>query len=268
MGQAALEQMRELPFYTNWSYAHPRAIELAHELASLAPGDLNRVFFVSGGSEAVESAWKLARQYHAARGERRWKVVARRLAYHGTTMGALSINGIAALRAPFEPLVPDAIHVRNTNRYHRPAGETEEEFTAYLLEDLASAIEQAGPGDGGDGDHGAGPELGRRVHAAGGLLRGRPRDLRRARDPALRRRGDHRLRPARRLVRLGEVRHPARPDHLREGALVGLRVDRRGDRRPTACSSRSSRARRCTRTGSRSAATRSRRRSRSRTSRS
>jgi adenosylmethionine-8-amino-7-oxononanoate aminotransferase len=145
MGQAALAQMRELPFYTNWSYAHPRAIELAHELAELAPGDLDRVFFVSGGSEAVESAWKLARQYHAGRGERRWKAVARRIAYHGTTMGALSINGIAALRTPFEPLVPDVIHVRNTNRFHRPADETEEQFTAFLLEDLASAIEQAGP---------------------------------------------------------------------------------------------------------------------------
>ncbi|HSO01884.1 MAG TPA: aminotransferase class III-fold pyridoxal phosphate-dependent enzyme, partial [Gaiellaceae bacterium] len=69
IGQAAHEQMRELPFYTNWSYAHPRAIELAAEVASLAPGDLNRVFFCSGGSEAVESAWKLARQYYAARGE-------------------------------------------------------------------------------------------------------------------------------------------------------------------------------------------------------
>jgi adenosylmethionine-8-amino-7-oxononanoate aminotransferase len=68
VGQAALEQMRELPFYTNWSYAHPRAIELAAEVASLAPGDLNRVFFCSGGSEAVESAWKLARQYYLARG--------------------------------------------------------------------------------------------------------------------------------------------------------------------------------------------------------
>jgi adenosylmethionine-8-amino-7-oxononanoate aminotransferase len=145
MGQAALAQMRELPFYTNWSYAHPRAIELAHEVAQLAPGDLNRVFFVSGGSEAVESAWKLARQYHQARGERRWKAVSRRLAYHGTTMGALSINGIAALRAPFEPLVPDVIHVRNTNRYHRPVGETEEEFTAFLLDDLESAIVQEGP---------------------------------------------------------------------------------------------------------------------------
>jgi len=100
---------------------------------------------VSGGSEAVESAWKLARQYHMARGERRWKAVARRVAYHGTTMGALSINGIPALRAPFEPLVPDVIHVRNTNRFHRPAAESEQEFTAFLLDDLESAIEQAGP---------------------------------------------------------------------------------------------------------------------------
>jgi adenosylmethionine-8-amino-7-oxononanoate aminotransferase len=145
IGEAAAAQLRELPFYTNWGYAHPRAVELAAEVASLAPGDLNRVFFVSGGSEAVESAWKLARQYHAARGERRWKAVSRRVAYHGTTMGALSINGIAALRAPFEPLVPDVIHVRNTNRYHRPPDETEEEFTAFLLEDLEGAIEQGPP---------------------------------------------------------------------------------------------------------------------------
>src|SRR4051812_46489667 len=145
MGQAALEQMRELPFYTNWSYAHPRAIELASELARLAPGGLSRAFFVSGGSEAVESAWKLARQYHMANGERRWKAVSRRLAYHGTTLGALSINGIPALRAPFEPLVPDVVHVPNTNRYHRPPEETEEEFTAFLLDDLESSIVQAGP---------------------------------------------------------------------------------------------------------------------------
>src|SRR5207253_4500337 len=118
---------------------------LAHELARLTPGDLNRVFFVSGGSEAVESAWKLARQYHQANGERRWKAIARRTAYHGTTLGALSINGIPALRAPFEPLVPDTVHVRNTNRYHRPPEETEAQFTAFLLEDLESAIVQAGP---------------------------------------------------------------------------------------------------------------------------
>ena len=145
IGQAALEQMRELPFYTNWSYAHPRAIELAHELSTLTPKNINRAFFVSGGSEAVESAWKLARQYHSARGERRWKAVSRRTAYHGTTMGALSINGIAGLRAPFEPLVPGVVHVRNTNRYHRPVNESEEEFTEFLLDDLSGAIEQEGP---------------------------------------------------------------------------------------------------------------------------
>ncbi len=145
IGQAAHEQMRELPFYTNWSYAHPRAIELAAEVASLAPGDLTRAFFVSGGSEAIESAWKLARQYHAARGERRWKAVSRNVAYHGTTMGALSINGIPALRTPFEPLVPEVVHVRNTNRYHRPADESEEAFTAFLLDDLEAALDAAGP---------------------------------------------------------------------------------------------------------------------------
>ncbi|MGZ4383653.1 MAG: aspartate aminotransferase family protein [Gaiellaceae bacterium] len=145
MGHAALEQMRELPFYTNWSYAHPRSIELAAEVAARAPGDLNRVFFVSGGSEAVETAWKLARQFHAAQGERRWKAIARRVAYHGSTMGALSINGVTALRTPFEPLVPDVLHVSNTCRYHRPPQESEQEFTTFLLEEMESAIVQAGP---------------------------------------------------------------------------------------------------------------------------
>jgi adenosylmethionine-8-amino-7-oxononanoate aminotransferase len=145
IGEAAAAQMRELPFYTNWGYAHPRAIELASEVASLTPGDLNRLFFVSGGSEAVESAWKLARQYYTARGDgRRWKAISRHVAYHGTTMGALSINGIPELRNPFEPLVPEVLHVRNTNRYHRPADETEEQFTAFLLDDLEQTINATG----------------------------------------------------------------------------------------------------------------------------
>jgi adenosylmethionine-8-amino-7-oxononanoate aminotransferase len=145
MGEAAAAQMRELPFAINWTFAHPRSIELAAEVAGLAPGDLNRVFFVSGGSEAVEAAWKLARQYHAARGQRRWKAIARRLAYHGTTMGALSINGCTELRTPFEPLVPDVLHVSNTNRYHRPPEETDDEFTAFLLAELEATLLQAGP---------------------------------------------------------------------------------------------------------------------------
>jgi adenosylmethionine-8-amino-7-oxononanoate aminotransferase len=117
-GEAAAAQSKELAFYTNWSYAHPRSIELATRIAELAPGDLNRVFFTSGGSEAVETAWKLAKAYHAAKGEpRRHKLITRNLAYHGTSMGALTATGLTALRTPFEPLTPGGVHVANTNSY-------------------------------------------------------------------------------------------------------------------------------------------------------
>ena len=145
MGEAAAAQMRELAYYPNWAQAHPRVVELAGELASLAPKGLNRSFFVSGGAEAVESAWKLARQYWTAKGEHRSKAIARRYAYHGTTMGALSLNGIPGLRAPWEPLVPGVSHVWNTDRFHRPPDETEEEFTRFLLTDLEQALIQANP---------------------------------------------------------------------------------------------------------------------------
>jgi len=118
LAEAAAVQARELAFYTNWSYAHPRAIELAARIAGLAPSGLDRVFFTSGGAEAVESAWKLARQYHGVRGEpTRTKLIARDLAYHGTTFGALSATGLTSLRQPFEPLVPGNCHVPNTNSY-------------------------------------------------------------------------------------------------------------------------------------------------------
>jgi len=121
VAQAGADQARELGFFTNWSYAHPRAIELAARVASLAPGDLNRVFFTSGGSEAVESAIKLARQYHKLTGKpNKTKLVAREIAYHGTSLGALSATGITGLREPFEPFTPGGVHVPNTNRYrHR-----------------------------------------------------------------------------------------------------------------------------------------------------
>ncbi len=118
LGQAAADQGAKLGFYTNWSYAHPKSIELASKIAELAPGSLNRVFFTSGGSEAVESAWKLAKAYHAAHGEpSRYKIVSRKLAYHGTSMGALAITGLTPLRQPFEPMTPGGIHVANTNSY-------------------------------------------------------------------------------------------------------------------------------------------------------
>jgi len=121
IGEAMAAQAAELGFFTNWSYAHPRAIELAARVASYAPGDLNRVFFTSGGSEAVESALKLVRNYHRVRGEgQRHKVIAREIAYHGTSLGALSATGIPALRTAFEPLTPGGCHVPNTNEYHWP----------------------------------------------------------------------------------------------------------------------------------------------------
>jgi adenosylmethionine-8-amino-7-oxononanoate aminotransferase len=121
LGEAAAAQARELGFYINWSYAHPPGIELAARIASLTPGDLNRVFFTSGGSEAVESAIKLARNYHRVRGEgTRTKHIARELAYHGTSLGALSATGLTSIRSQFEPLTPGGCHVPNTNSYHWP----------------------------------------------------------------------------------------------------------------------------------------------------
>src|ERR1700733_14338305 len=115
-GEAAARQIEELDFYTLWSYAHPRAIELASRIANLAPGDLNRVFFTDGGSEAVESALKLARNFHRAHGKgQKHKFIAREVAYHGTTLGALSATGITHLRNHFEPPASGARHVPNTN---------------------------------------------------------------------------------------------------------------------------------------------------------
>ena len=121
LGEAAAEQAKQLGFYTNWSYAHPRSIELAARVAGLAPAGLDRVFFTNSGSEAVETAFKLARHWYRLRGEgQRHKVIARDIAYHGTTLGALAATGIPGLRTPFEPLVPGGCHVPNTNTYRLP----------------------------------------------------------------------------------------------------------------------------------------------------
>lgn len=142
LAEAAAAQAKELAFYTNWSYAHPRAIELAARIAELAPGNLDRVFFTSGGSEAVESAWKLAKAYHAAQGEpRRHKIISRNLAYHGTSMGALTATGLTALRVPFEPLTPGGVHVPNTNSYRW----SEDRDPLWAADAIEEAIEFEGP---------------------------------------------------------------------------------------------------------------------------
>jgi len=116
--ERSAEQAGELGYFPVWGAGQVPAIELAERLADLAPGDLNRVFFGTGGGDSVESAWKLARQYHQLTGRpRKYKVLSRVGAYHGTTLGALSITGMQGLKQPFEPLVPGAVKVPSTNIY-------------------------------------------------------------------------------------------------------------------------------------------------------
>ena len=146
LAAAAARQAETLEYFPIWTYAHPPAIELAARLADLAPGDLNRVFFTTGGSEAVESAWKLARQYFRAIGqEKRYKVISREVAYHGTTLGALAITGVPALREPFEPLPAGVVHVPNTNRYRHPLAGDESAFLDAVTRPIEEAIESEGP---------------------------------------------------------------------------------------------------------------------------
>jgi adenosylmethionine-8-amino-7-oxononanoate aminotransferase len=144
---AAAESMNNMTFFPIWTYAHPKAIELAEKVASLAPGDLNRVFFTTGGAEANESAWKLARQYHKMRGDTdRYKVISRDIAYHGTTLGALTITSLESYRQPFEPLVPGAIKVPAVNFYR--AETHADDFEAYGLwsaQQIEEALLREGP---------------------------------------------------------------------------------------------------------------------------
>ncbi len=147
LAEAAAEQARTLAYFPVWSYAHPRALELAERIASLAPGDLNRVFFTSGGGEAVESAWKLAKNYWKLVGRPlKHKVISRAIAYHGTTHGALSITGLPPLKEMFEPLVPSTFRVPNTNIYRAPVHRDDPEaFGRWAADQIAVAIEQEGP---------------------------------------------------------------------------------------------------------------------------
>jgi adenosylmethionine-8-amino-7-oxononanoate aminotransferase len=152
LADAAAKQASELAYFPLWSYAHPKAVELADRIADLSPGDLNRVFFTTGGSEAVESAWKLARSYFKRTGKPgKHKVISRHIAYHGTSMGALSITGLPAIKADFEPLVPSGIRVPNTNLYRAPAGTAgpdgtdAEAFGRWAADRIREAIEFEGP---------------------------------------------------------------------------------------------------------------------------
>jgi len=156
LAEAAAKQAEKLAFFPIWSYAHPGAIDLAARIAEYAPGDLNRVFFTTGGGEAVESAWKLAKNFFKLTGKPgKHKVISRAIAYHGTPHGALSITGLPGLKAPFEPLVPSTFRVPNTNLYRAPdqfqggpegpSAADEEAFGLWAADRIAEAIEFEGP---------------------------------------------------------------------------------------------------------------------------
>ena len=141
LADAAHKQMKELGFFPNWSFQHPRSLELAAKIAEIAPGDLNSTFFVSSGSEAVETVIKLARQYHKANGEPgRYKIISRDVAYHGTTMGALSVTGLPGFKAPFEPLPSGFFHVKNTQQDPEGAADAIEQMIEAEGPDLVAAV--------------------------------------------------------------------------------------------------------------------------------
>ena len=148
IAQAAAKQAETLEFFPLWSYATPPAIELAERLAGYAPGDLNRVFFTTGGGEAVESAWKLAKQYFKLTGKPgKYTVISRTIAYHGTPQGALAITGLPTFKIPFEPITPGGFRVPNTNFYRAPEGHNTDikEFGRWAADRIAEAIEFEGP---------------------------------------------------------------------------------------------------------------------------
>ncbi len=148
LAEAAAKQAETLEFFPIWSYAHPNAIELAERIAGYAPGDLNRIFFTTGGGEAVESAWKLAKQYFKLTGKpSKYKVISRTIAYHGTPHGALAITGLPTFKVPFEPITPGGFRVPNTNWYRAPEGHNTDikEFGQWAANRIAEAIEFEGP---------------------------------------------------------------------------------------------------------------------------
>ncbi len=141
LAEVAASQMKELGFFPNWSFQHPRSLELAAKIAEIAPGDLNSTFFVSSGSEAVETVIKLARQYHKVNGEPgRYKIISRNVAYHGTTMGALSVTGLPSFKAPFEPLPSGFFHVKNTQQDPEGAADAIEDMIEAEGSDQVAAV--------------------------------------------------------------------------------------------------------------------------------
>jgi adenosylmethionine-8-amino-7-oxononanoate aminotransferase len=144
---AMATQAAALPFVNPFGYTSVPAALLADRLGDLAPlGGEARVFLSSGGSESVESALKLAKQYHTMQGfPHRWKTISRRVAYHGTTMGALSVNGLSDARSQFGPLVPGARHASMSHRYRCPYCQDAAGCTLVCYDEIERLVEFEGP---------------------------------------------------------------------------------------------------------------------------
>ena len=139
-------QLDKLAFAHTSFFTSQVAEELADDLVAHAPAGLDHVFYVSGGSEAVEAALKLARQYFVERGDTRRKyLIARRQSYHGITLGALAIGGRALQREKFAPLLIEAHHVSPVYEYReRLANETPEAYGERLARELEAKIDELG----------------------------------------------------------------------------------------------------------------------------
>ncbi len=261
LAQAAARQAGTLAYFPLWGYATPPAIELADRIAGYAPGDLNRVFFTSGGSEAVESAWKLAKQYFKLTGKPgKHKVISRATAYHGTPQGALAITGLPNYKTPFEPVTPGGFRVPNTNFYRAPEllRSDVKAFGQWAADRIAEAIEFEGP------DTVAAVFL-EPVQNAGGSIPPPPGYFERVREIC-----DHYdvLLVSDEVIcafgRIGSMfacsdfGYHARHHHLRQGFDVGILADRCDDRQRPAVRAVQRRRRRCSRTATPSAATRCR----------
>ncbi len=144
--QAILAQVAAIPFAHSGFFTSESSEQLARLLCSLAPDPLNHAYFVSGGSEAVESAIKMARQYFVEVGqEQRCKIIARRQSYHGNTLGALGAGGNYWRRKQFEPLLSDVHFVSPCYAYRdQGIGESEQEYSQRLANELESTILQLG----------------------------------------------------------------------------------------------------------------------------
>ena len=197
LGAAAADQMGQLAFASNWSMAHRTSIELAERLAELAPPGLDRVFFTSGGAESVEAAWKIVRHHHLATGQpQRTKAIARDVAYHGGTLGALALTGVAAYKRDFDPPAIATRHVSATNRFRAPESD-DAALCRRLLAEIEEVVLEEGPDTIAMFIAEPVQNAGGLSHAAGRLLGGAARARRPLRLPRGGRRGHHRVRTAR-----------------------------------------------------------------------